>query len=339
VDLVLVMDDTGTMGSSCTRNGDGTITGVQVNCPVYNAREGAKALVNLLFSIPDSNAKVSVVPFRGCYASSRLVPSGATNGNINDGCVLFSEILNLTDDATTITNNINSINAEGGYPGTNICLGMHEARARLFGAGARALARKVMVVLTDGDNRYSDGAQSSLRGNSPDPDPSSTDNTNDGPWAPPVYPPPLWPSDNSPAAHDCRVPSPKQNSTDYGSGDYDPRANNLDVRTENKANTLKDPDGDNVEIFVLRFAAPAGDLSSSTPCNPAQIGAAGVARDNPNEARDQNLSRCLASNTVLGDHYSTSTNDHYFYAATPADIIVQFQAIATELLKLLRLVT
>ena len=46
----------------------------------------------------------------------------------------------------------------GGYPGTNLCLGLARGYKVLFGAGAQAGARKVLVILTDGENRYSDFA-------------------------------------------------------------------------------------------------------------------------------------------------------------------------------------
>ena len=126
LDLVLVMDDTQSM----------------LGQKIIAAKAGAHALLDRLMIAGSDSTKISLVPFRGCY-----------NG---PPCISLSSIVNLTSDGnqgSPLRTGIDSLTAIGGS-GTNVCVGMKEGRDRLFGAGQRANARKVMVVLTDGDNNY-----------------------------------------------------------------------------------------------------------------------------------------------------------------------------------------
>jgi len=149
VDVVLVMDDTGTM--ACVPGSD---------CPIEQAKAGANTLVRMLLADPSSHAQIAFVPFRGCYVAgqTRNVPVVLPDPTGTLGCIKFSEMQDLTNDTSALTQKINMRQAQGGYPGTNVCLGMHEGRKKLFGSQSRGIARKVMVVLTDGDQGYSDFA-------------------------------------------------------------------------------------------------------------------------------------------------------------------------------------
>ncbi len=331
LDLVLVMDDTGTMRNTCNGNGYTPSTQTNSTCPVKQARDGANALLDILpFGCGGCQTHVAIVPFRGCYsndAANRFNPvpmasEGATYNSMpaysSRGCINQGDIMNLSTDRTALKNHVDaSFAAAGGYPGTNVCAGMYEGYQRLTGAGADPAARKIMVVLTDGDQRYSDGASNSTRGNSP---------------VPGVYDTAAWPAGQGTGGvpAQCRPSGPAYNSNSgWDVPEADQRINTMDVGAYNYAETLK---GLGVEIYVLRFAVPAGDLPASTLCDPALIGPANAAtnRNPSNEARDQNFSRCIASS-------SPGTNNHYFYAASPQDIPTMFtiiaQAIATRLIE------
>jgi hypothetical protein len=127
--------------------------------------------------------------------------------------------------------------------------------------------------------------------------------------------------------------------------------NQLDIKANQYASQLKDPNGDKVEIYVLRFSDPnVDDLASGDPpgsCDPSLVGASGINRgglnsvpiaSNASDFRDRNLSRCLASNTAMRDFFANAPNDHYFFAATAADIQTQFNAIALSIVRKRRLV-
>ena len=364
VDLVLVLDDSGTMStlSSLTP----CVTFTEPDCPINGAKLGANRLVSMLLADPTSHAKIAFVPFRGCYfpGPGRNLPTYLTQ-NPNQGCITFSEIQNLTNDAAALTAKINTRVAAGGYPGTNVCLAMHEGRKKLFGSESRAIARKIMVLLTDGDQTYSDNAWGGPWNGIPNlGDPTPT------PY--PAHPYVASTGDGGvDAGHEtedaaqmvagsCMSASSPANPTPPPDSQYDSAINSLDGFANAKANTLKkgDPSGATVscsmvpnpsltpciEIYVLRFASPSGDDPASTECNPAIVGDSnGSVRDYSNDSRDRNLSRCLASNRVNGDPFAdpdpNNPNDHYFYAATATDINNKFAIIAGNILKKRRLVS
>jgi Flp pilus assembly protein TadG len=337
VDVVLVMDDTGTMSNGCTNF-------TEPSCPIAQAKAGAVALVDILLADPKSHAKIAFVPFRGCYATESYTPDPSI------GCILFTDIQDLTNNRTALTTKINARQAKGGYPGTNVCLAMHQGRKKLFSSESRAIARKVMVLLTDGDQTYSDGASGNLGiPITPRPYPTS-------PYIP------LSGQSGADAGHEpedaaqsvpgsCMSTNPPGNlAFPADRSTYNAAINSLDVLANAKATTLKktDPSGVNIETYVLRFAYPVGDaLASGDPagsCDPSLFFIPGPDRGGPpddvtsNEIRDRNLSRCLASNTAMGDPFAVTANDHYFYAATAADITARFTAIASNILRKRRLV-
>jgi len=145
-DVVLVMDDTHSMKMGCNP------TQTDSDCPNFNARQGAIALVDAL--LPDgspSDVLISMVPFRGCYDAT------------DNRCVKPGEIVDLTNDTTVLIGTRGSLGCSGacdtgtgiqglwaqGNSGTNICLGIQEGRTRLFGPNSRPSARKIMIILTD----------------------------------------------------------------------------------------------------------------------------------------------------------------------------------------------
>jgi len=133
VDVQLVMDDTGTMKSGCNSGQTNS------DCPIKQARDGANLFVDTLLSSsgPIVGTQVGMNPFRGCYGAQRYNP--VTGEAATRGCVLFSSIVDLTSSPSTLHTTINTLQADGGYPGTNLCV----------------------------------GAQSDLRGNSPSPPPNT----------------------------------------------------------------------------------------------------------------------------------------------------------------------
>ena len=348
-DVVLVMDDTGTMNHGCNATFD------NAGCPIFGAKQGAIMLVNMLFADPNSHAKVAFVPFRGCYKADRNVPAALlpdpTDPTGRKGCILTSEIQNLTNDPVALTSQINKRFGAGGFPGTNVCLGMQQGSLQVFGANSRAIARKVMVILTDGDQTYSDSADGGpLPGGIP-----NLGNPTPTPYPTSPYVPGVGDGGTDTTPSCMSVTSQPGNSTGRWWNDalnYDPAIAELDIKANNFASMLKntDPRG-KVEIYVLRFADPPGDdLPPSGECDPTLVGNlgspivhreglnGGLLPNGPNDPRDRNLSRCLASNTAMGDPFSVAANDHYFYAATAAEINTKFAAIATNILRKRRLV-
>ncbi|MFN8638033.1 MAG: pilus assembly protein TadG-related protein [Dehalococcoidia bacterium] len=142
MDLGLSLDDTGSMDSGC--NGTQTNAG----CPIKEERDGANTLLNIVGIDGTGVVMGSLAPTRGCYNDT-----GAS------GCIDFtapsSKVINLTGTKATLTSGIAAMVAAGGS-GTNICTGVYEAGTRIrTGPGARATARKVLVVMSDFDNNLS----------------------------------------------------------------------------------------------------------------------------------------------------------------------------------------
>ena len=296
---MLVFDDTGTMKSGCDSGQTNS------SCPIKEERDAATAFVNqLLGPSPSGNVQIGLVSFRGCYGAQRYNP--VSGEAATRGCILPSEKVALTSNASTLLTRISSMIADGGYPGTNICLGIQEGYTYLTGTNSRPNATRIVVVAgTDGDNRYSDGAESSRRGNNPNPGGAS---------APPVYPPPQWPNDNGAASDPCRPTGPAQDGSSYG-GDYDARINNLDTRTMNLVQGYK---AASVEFFVGGYGVVT--TPTNAICNSGQVGT-GSGRENGSDTADRNLLKCIASS-------ATGTNDHFYEAATPQAILTTMSQIA-----------
>ena len=305
VDVQLVMDDTGTMKGGCNSGETNS------DCPIKQARDGANGFVDTLLSSsgPIVGTQVGMNPFRGCYGTQRYNP--VTGEDPTRGCILFSSIVDLTSSPSTLHTAINTLQAMGGYPGTNLCVGLYEAKKYLVdGPHIQQGASRYLVIITDGDNTYTDGAQSSLRGNIPN---------SSGSTAPPIYPPPQWPTSGGTSSDSpCRIGGFHQDSTDNGT-DYDNRVNALDTATYNLAQALKNAPN-NVEIYVIGYGVVGS--ANSTPCNPSLVGT-GSSRQSSSDTRDRNLAKCIASSTA-------GTIDHYFEAPTPQDLPAIYQEIAVN---------
>jgi hypothetical protein len=136
VDLVMNLDDTASMSSGGW---------------IGPAKTGANALVDAMVSTSGSStAKVSLVPFRGCYNTS--TPPGST-GCENRNEYSAGTIVSLTSSNATLHSGINALAGRGGS-GTNNCEGLTQSRAKLFGTGAQSNAQKFLVVLTDASSNY-----------------------------------------------------------------------------------------------------------------------------------------------------------------------------------------
>jgi len=133
LDIAMSLDDTASMQSW-----------------ISSAQTGARALINALVpaGATSSAAKVAVVPFRGCYSTSGsgCVNPNDFNANNNRGNVMPLWGLN-----TPLINSASSPNYSGaGGSGTNVCVGLTEARLKLFQSGvSRPTAQKFMIILTD----------------------------------------------------------------------------------------------------------------------------------------------------------------------------------------------
>ena len=134
------------------------------NCPVAMARLASRTMLNNLFPAGGpATTQIGLVRFRGCFATQRYNP--VPDEAATRGCVLFSEEHALAGPAgkASLNSTIDTESAVGGFPGTNICTGLDQGSSVLFGSGSQIGAKKVIVLITDGDNRYSDGAEGGNR--------------------------------------------------------------------------------------------------------------------------------------------------------------------------------
>lgn len=295
VDIVIVLDDTGTMKSGC--NSEQTNS----DCPIKQAKDASHAFVDdLLGDDPTGVLQIGVLRFRGCYGDERHNP--VSGEDPDRGCVLYDEFQDLTTNKPLLHAALDNAYGLGGFPGTNICAGLDEGWNLVTDIDSRPNSHKVIVILSDGDNRYSDGAQSNNRGN-------PTPNT---------HPLPI-----NGGSGDCISPGPNQDGSNYGN-DYDDRVDELDKRTYEKALEIRDED---IEIYVAGYKVSGS--ASGAFCDTGTVtnvggGSARQSFSSPSDARDRNLNKCIASST-------SGTNDHYFEAPSPEDIPAVFDAIAESI--------
>ncbi|MEX0786632.1 MAG: pilus assembly protein TadG-related protein [Dehalococcoidia bacterium] len=295
IDIVIVLDDTGTMRSGCN------VEQTNSDCPIKQAKDASHAFVDdLLGDDPTGVLQIGVVRFRGCYADQRYNP--VSGEDPDRGCVLFDEFQDLTTNKALLHAALDNAAGLGGFPGTNLCAGLDEGLNVVTDIDSRPNSHKVIVILSDGDNRYSDGAQNSSRGNP----------------VPNVYPLP-----NNGGSGDCMPPSPDQDGTNYGN-DYDDRIDEMDNRTYQKAMEIR---GQSIEIYVAGYkvsgAATSAFCDTTTVTNVGG-GSSRQAFSSPDDLRDRNLNKCIASSTA-------GTNDHHFEAPAPEDIPAVFDAIAESI--------
>jgi Flp pilus assembly protein TadG len=310
LDVTVLLDDTGTMRSGCTDTQVTTPSTGQTGCPIGLTRNAAKDFLDVLAqsgTLPVST-NVGFLAFRGCYADTNINPRNEPAPPVWNplrGCVKFSDTIALSNSVTNIEARIDTMRGAGGYPGTNLCLGFAQANKTIFGAGSRANARKVIVILTDGENRYSDFAHQNVAVADSQP---TTNRLLANP-APDTYPSSITDTNNQPSSdgtvNDCWPNGPDQDATAYGT-DYDSRINTLDDETLEQVDELKDED---VEIFVVGYGVN-GAADPGTTCDSAMRGRVGTftGRDRTGSSDsqgDRELAKCIASS-------KEGTNDHYF---------------------------
>jgi hypothetical protein len=219
LDAVMVIDATGSMGASPC-NGSQNNSG----CPIWEAKQAALSFVDTLLPSPDT--VIGSTAYRGCFNAP----------NPNSGCVQLSTIASLTGNVGTLNSRINSITSVGGT-GTNVCLGLDKSAEILTGSGSHSAAntKRVVVILTDGDNTMNGVARVS------------------------GHPPAAC----RPAANNSNLGSACQNTTEAAEGE-------LDTKTKARADALK---ATGVEIYVVGFGVCGS--SSSAQCNTANVGRTG----------------------------------------------------------------
>lgn len=214
--------------------------------------------------------------------------------NLFSFCIpIASMVQPLSNSKATVNAKIDAITAVGGS-GTNVCNGMYEANQVLFGAGHHTASNmlRIVVILSDGDNTYNNAANGV-----PTPAPGRT------PTPIPAY--------QLPAA--CRPANPNQSDGDVSVNCTSAQTHERELDTKTKA-LVDQMKADGVEVYVVGFGVCG--TSNNNLCNPSLIG--GTSSDN---TADRNLLKCLASS-------SPGTNDHYFEAATAADLPGIFTNIA-----------
>jgi Flp pilus assembly protein TadG len=331
LDVTVLLDDTGTMGSGCTdtqRTSPATDQSSPA-CPIGLTRNAAKDFLDILAQggVLPASTNVGFLSFRGCYADTNINPRNEPappSWNPLRGCVKFSDTIALSNDVSAIESRIDTMQAAGGYPGTNLCLGFAQANKNLFGPGSRADARKVLIILTDGENRYSDFAHQDvavansqpttnrfLANPAPDTYPSSVTDTNDQPA-----------SDGT--VNDCWPSGPAQDATAYGA-DYDSRINTIDDETLEQVDDLKD---EGVEVFVVGYGVN-GAADPGTTCDDAMRGRVGTfsgrhVTGSSDTQGDRELAKCIASS-------KEGTNDHYFETSVTglSDVFTHIARIIT----------
>ncbi|MGD0766431.1 MAG: VWA domain-containing protein [Dehalococcoidia bacterium] len=312
LDVVLALDDTGSMSGN----------------PIAQTKTAATNFTKYLLSANNTLNQVGFTPFRGCYNPTRNInPLDESNTNPPTanwqlrGCVKLTDTISLSKNLTIINNGINLLQAPGGFPGTNVCLGLFRGGTILNGPGSQTGAKRALVILTDGDNAYTDYAQV----DQPAPNSLPTANRHLANPPPNTYPSTINPTDphgvnGSPTdgSDVCRPAGPNLNGT-YPSSLYDTRINNLDKLTLTEADALK---AQGVEIYVVGFGVAAGP-DDGTPCVTSQVGTAAnnIHRNASNDPRDRNLAKCIASSKL-------GTNDHYYEVTDAAKLGNIFQDVA-----------
>lgn len=313
VDAVMAIDATGSMGASPC-NGSQNNSG----CPVYEAKNAAKAFTNTL--LPGANTLVGVLSFRGCF-------KGSPDAGGNTNCIANSSIGALDGTASNVTSKINGIGAIGGT-GTNFCAGLSKAGSVLFGTGSHSASNtiRVIVILSDGDHTYN--RTSYAAGSSP------------GSPAAPCRPIadsscPTGTASNCDPANSDQYLSTQCSSSNNGStsgwspgSNEEPHERQLDKFAKAKADALK---AAGAEIYVVGFGVCGAEDNKiwDSASNPTYC-TSDLGNSNPDTIADQRLLKCVASS-------SAGTNDHYFRASTATDLPGIFskiaQAIAFRLIK------
>lgn len=336
LDVVMLLDDTGTMRSGCTVT---QVTVVSTNqstpvCPIGLTRNAGKDFIDVLAQggVLPASTHIGFLSFRACYASTNINPrnepdTAAAPWNHLRGCVKFSDTIALSNTVAAIKPKIDTMQAAGGYPGTNLCLGMARTWKTLTGVGAQVGARRVMIILTDGENRYSDFSYQDV----PVLDAQLGPTTHLANTTPNTYPlSTTWTDTKGPPAADASVDSCypagsfyDQDIIAYGT-DYDRRTNYLDVHTMAQVDAMKTA---GVEIYVVGFGVN-GAADPGTTCNAAMKARIGTFANRDvtgsgDTQGDRELAKCMASS-------KTGTNDHYF-ESNATGLSTVFTSIAKQI--------
>ena len=123
-------------------------------CPIGLTRNAAKNFVDVLAQggVLPASTNIAFTSFRACYADTNINPLDEPNTasapwSSLRGCVKYGDTIGLSNDASAIKPKIDTMRGAGGFPGTNLCLGLARGYKTLTGAGAQAGARKVLVIL------------------------------------------------------------------------------------------------------------------------------------------------------------------------------------------------
>jgi hypothetical protein len=157
VETALVIDASQSMGDGC--NGSFSNPG----CPIFEAREAADDFVTILLNSGFSSSEIAYAPYRDCYtpphASNACVPSLNIPNNGNCPGAPSSWVVCLSDDEALLKGRINNTVPESA---TNICMGLYMAEQLLIDPGPGQSTdnskRRFAVLLSDGENFYSDGS-------------------------------------------------------------------------------------------------------------------------------------------------------------------------------------
>ena len=289
MDAYMALDATGSMHTGC--NAGETNTGGA--CPIKEARDAANGFVDILLGTgtPTGLTSIGAGAFRGCYNLPR------NNTKCIDATPPGSFITNLTSNAATLHNGINTIRAIGatgqptGGSGTNICQALKKAQEVMFGAGSHTAPStlRAIILLSDGDNVY-----------------NATEVNQNSPASPesPCRPTSPATSDGDVSAN-CRTNTQTQEAK-------------VDMLSRDMATTLKFQD---VEIFVVGLSPCGGSVNATTP----SFGyCGGIGNGDSDSIADQRLLKCRASSTP-------GTNDHVYFVNTAAELPGVFETIAQTL--------
>jgi hypothetical protein len=251
LDSLLLLDDTGSMALGCNS--------AQSNpgCPIKESKAAAHTFVDAV--IGSSNvSKVGYAPYRGCFNPPRNHP----------GCIPGASVRDFTTNATLVHTAINSATAAGGSR-TNICVALEKARELFAGANAQGPgAKRSIVILTDGDNNYTNFAFNAAQNS-----------------------PPLA----------CRPANPQTSDPDTTctGSPSETRERQIDGMTKTVADQLKSTG--NVEIYVVGFGVCGTDDPSQTATSSYCSGIGNAATD---AVADRRVLKCMASSAAgTNDHY------------------------------------
>jgi hypothetical protein len=293
IDVFLAIDATSSMGYP--NGGCTSSSNNNSGCAIWEAKSAAKTFTETLIgSTPSGYTQVGAGAFRGCYNLPRTLTAcvRAETQATNPG------VFRLTTNKTTLKANIDTIGTTAGT-GTNVCLGLHKAREMLLpppdgnsGNNAQTASNTRRFLVI-----LSDGDNVY----------NDTNYISGTPGHPPI---------------ECQPSGPNQDNgytASVGCGTTNNSNNKglqVDVKTRDLAQALK---AAGIEIYVVAFGVCSN--SQNNQCSTSEYNAIG--NTDSNNTADKRLLVCVASNNTVGDHY--------FYAATAAELPAVFTQIAQQI--------